>query len=245
MRRCCFLCSKWSAIILSVSTRWKAFCGVSTCHHVRKQHEWSSGKPKERVFLRHTEAWEGKVMIIWYAFCGPPHYAHTLAHAVFLFHLLVAIIFPPQGSHCQFLPRLIIASLASPCNGPTLSNSEHWAWALPMTKDYIIDSSPSTTPLLCLPVSFLHFFLTGNNFLTVILCCFLPLCSHDLMQCKAEPLWVICSLPVVDTALFSSAWLQTQSAKDLWFLWSGGTTASLQTLSTSSECRFQCRWWSA
>lgn len=170
-----------------------------------------------------------------------PSRSHTRTHCL-PFPSLSCNNFSPQGSHCQFLPRLIIASLASPCNGPTLSNPEHWAWALPMTKDYFIDSSPSTTPLLCLPVSFLHFFMTDNNFLTVILCCFLPLCSHDLMQCKAEPPWVICSCPVVDTSLFSSAWLRTQSAKDLRFLWSGGATASLQSLSTSSECRFRCRW---
>ena len=33
--------------------------------------------------------------------------------------------FSPWGSCCQFLPRLIIALLASPCNGPILSNPEH------------------------------------------------------------------------------------------------------------------------
>ncbi len=158
--------------------------------------------------VRWVKGWEGKVTIIWYSFSGSLHHAHTLTHPVSPFHLFSCYHFSPWGSRCQFLPRLIIALLASPCNGPILSNPEHWACALPMTKDYFIDPSFSPLPSLCLLVSFLHFFMPSSNFLTVILYCFLPPGSHDPMQRKAGPRWVILSLSVVDAPLFlQHGWL--------------------------------------
>lgn len=135
----------------------------------------------------------------------------------------------------------IIALLASPCNGPILSNPEHWACALPMTKDYFIDPSLFHLPSLCLSVSFLHFFMPSSNFLTVILCCFLPRGSHDPMLCKAGPLWVIRTRPVVDASLFLQHGF-TRAAKD--FCCCQVAAPLLQNLSTSSECTIQCRWWS-
>lgn len=52
------------------------------------------------------------------------------------------------GSRCQFLSRLIIALLASPCNGPLLSNPEHRVCAMSLTKDDFID--PPFPPSLSL-----------------------------------------------------------------------------------------------
>lgn len=174
----------------------------------REEAAWRNQWEAERQdLLNHKEGWKGKVMIIWYSFHGPHHRTHTLAHRLCLpFPSFQPLSFVPQGSHCKFLPRHIIALLASPCNGPVLSNPEHWDWALPETKDYSIDSSLFPVPLLYLPISFLHFFLTSSNFLTVTLCCLLPPGSHDLMRWKAGPLWVIRSHSVVDAPLFFPAW---------------------------------------
>lgn len=136
-------------------------------------------------------------MIIWYSFCGPRCQAHTLAHTVSHFHPFSRHHSSLQGSHCQFLSGLIIASLASPCNGPIPGNPEQRARAPTTTKDYCIDSSPTPAPPLCLRLSFLHFFMSRSNFLTVIVRCFLPLDSHDLMQGDAGR-----SRPAVDNLAF-------------------------------------------
>lgn len=173
--------------------------------HVRWQQEGSGGCVGGGSLVQgEGKGWEGKVMIIWRSFSVSLHHAHTLTHANIhfpLFHLFSRYHFSPWGSRCQFLPRLIIALLASPCNGPILSKPEHRACALPMTKDYFIDSSPH--PFL--------FSVSGSHFSTfscpavisptVILCCFPPPGSHDPMQCKAGPLWVIFSRPVADALL--------------------------------------------
>lgn len=148
-------------------------------------------------------------MIIW--FSSPLILTRTLAHTVSLFHLFSRYHFSLRGSCCQFLPRLIIALLVSLCNGPILSNPEHWASALPMTKDYFIDSSLSLpVPSLCLTVLFLHSFMSSSNFLTLILCSFLPMGSHDLTQCKAGSLGLIHCCPLLDSF---SAWLPINPLK--------------------------------
>lgn len=63
-----------------------------------------------------------------------------------------------------------------------------------MTKDYFIDH-----PSLALLVSFLSLSMPNSNFLTAILRCFLPLGSHDSMQRRVGPLWVI---PLLVSAVF-------------------------------------------
>lgn len=179
---------------------------------------------------------EGKVMIIW--FSSPLILTRTLAHTVSLFHLFSRYHFSLRGSCCQFLPRLIIALLVSPCNGPILSNPEHWASALPMTKDYFIDSSLSLpVPSLCLTVLFLHSFMSSSNFLTLILFPTNGFTWPDAVQSRVP--WATSLLPI---AWFVLSMAANQSTKDLWFLCSGGTI-SLQTIS-NHFFMFQYRWWS-
>lgn len=82
---------------------------------------WSTGG-----LLHGTEGQEGRVMIIWYSFCGLLcQGSHTHTHAPSPhFHRFSCHFSSPQGSHCQFLPGFIIALLASACNGPVLGNPE-------------------------------------------------------------------------------------------------------------------------
>lgn len=151
-------------------------------------------------------------------------------HAVSLFHLPSHYHFSPWGSRCQFLPRLIIALLASPCNGPILSNPEHRARALPMTKDYFIDP----TPLFLLSVSLSHF----STFSCPVVISS-PLSSAvsyhwvHMTPCGAKrgPRGVIRSRPAVDAWLF----LQHGSLNPApaFVEWRHGITA---------ECTIQCRW---
>lgn len=69
-------------------------------------------------------------------------------------HILLSLSFQCDhsslwGSCCQFLPRLIIALLASICNGPILSNPEHWACALAILKITLLIPFPSLS--ICPP----------------------------------------------------------------------------------------------
>jgi len=135
------LCSRWSVSILSVDTRWKAFCDVFMFHHGRRSHKAEACWQREDLLCQVRE-WEGQIMIVWYSVTGSLHHAHELAHFVSFPHLFSGYHSSPWESRFQFLSRLIIALLASPCNGPILCNPDDWACALPMTKDYFIDHLP-------------------------------------------------------------------------------------------------------
>lgn len=252
---CIYDCGSSSVLLTlsvpSVDTRWKAFWVVPMLHHVWRLHKWSSGELREsgggRGLLQRVKGHKSRVMIISYSFSGFLHHActrtNTYTHTLSPFPIfLAAIISPPRGSPCQFLARLIIALLASPCNGPILSNLERWTCTLSMTKDYFIDPSLSPPPPCGPSVSFLHFFMPISNFLTAILCCFLPMGSHDPMQYKASaPVDNSSSCLMVDDGLrflvcvfcsFFLGWL-TQSATDCCFYEVLEPPASLQNVDIS------------